>query len=238
MIDTGTGTTLSYSLSSVGSGTRLAAFDDDGTLQIVARFAAGTRIATPGGGLAVEGLAPGHRVLGAWGEAMRVVWLGHRRLDCARHPRPRDVWPVRVRAHAFLPGMPARDLLQSPDHAAFLAPPGMRPVLVPVRCLINGRSVAQLRRRHLTYWHVELERHAVMLAEGLPCDSYLDTGNRHAFENGEPALTLHPDFTAAYWDAGSPHNRGTCRARRTARSGHATGAQSSQSKQGCVAGLA
>jgi hypothetical protein len=34
----------------------------------------------------------------------------------------------------------------------------------------------------------------VVLAEGLPAESYLDTGNRNAFE-GEVTLLAHPDFS-------------------------------------------
>jgi hypothetical protein len=132
---------------------------------------------------------------------MAVRWLGHRDIACARHPRPHEVWPVRVRAGAFQPGVPSRDLLLSPDHALFLAPPGMRPVLVPVRCLIDGASVVQERVHRITYWHVELEHHAVLLAEGLPCESFLDTGNRSAFANGGAAMQLHPDFAARAWAA-------------------------------------
>jgi hypothetical protein len=41
---------------------------------------------------------------------------------------------------------------------------------------------------------VELPRHDVILAEGLPVESYLDTGNRAIFENGGLPLRLHPDL--------------------------------------------
>jgi hypothetical protein len=176
----------------------------------VACFAAGTRIATVAGEVPVECLAIGDHVRGPWGEAMKVRWLGFRQVDCARHPRPDSVWPVRVRAGAFRPGVPARDLFLSPDHALFIAPPGMRPVLIPVRCLIDGASVARRRVARVVYWHVELERHAVLLAEGLPCESFLDTGNRAAFANGGPAVQLHPDFAASRWaaQACAPQARG------------------------------
>ena len=46
----------------------------------------------------------------------------------------------------------------------------------------------------MTYWHVELDRHDAVLAEGLACETYLDTGNRDAFENAAPAVQLHPVF--------------------------------------------
>jgi hypothetical protein len=167
----------------------------------LACFAEGTRIATGRGQVPVEALHVGDRVLGPWGETMAVRWLGHRRVDCARHPRPEAVQPVKVRAGAFRPGVPSRDLYLSPDHALFIAPPGMRPVLIPVHLLIDGDSVVRQTVARVTYWHVELERHAVLLAEGLPCESYLDTGNRADFDNGGPAVRLHPEFAATHWDA-------------------------------------
>jgi hypothetical protein len=49
------------------------------------------------------------------------------------------------------------------------------------------------------YWHVELDAHDVMLAEGLPAESYLDTGNRTAFANGGAFVEAHPDFAPRHW---------------------------------------
>ncbi len=155
---------------------------------ITACFAQGTRIATSRGPVAVEALCEGDRLLTASGRLAPVRWLGHRRTDLKRHPSPHDVMPVRVTAGAFGPSLPSRDLVLSPDHAVFVDGH-----LVPVRHLVNGASIVQETRASITYWHVELDRHDVILAEGLPCESYLDTGNRHAFEGGS-ALALHPDF--------------------------------------------
>jgi hypothetical protein len=151
-------------------------------------FASGTRIATATGETSVESLRVGDLVRLARGGTARIRWLGHRRVRCARHPKPQDVQPVRVRAGALGVGRPARDLVLSPDHAVFL-----RGALIPVRYLVNGASIAQETVESVTYWHVELDRHDVLLAEGLPCESFLDTGNRAAFDNAD-ALELHPDF--------------------------------------------
>jgi hypothetical protein len=49
-------------------------------------------------------------------------------------------------------------------------------------------------REQVTYFHVELARHDVLVAEGLPVESYLDTGNRAMFANAGVAMMLHPDF--------------------------------------------
>ncbi len=157
-------------------------------------FASGTRILTTGGEVAVEALAVGCAVPTLSGRVAPVRWLGHRSIDCARHSRPQDVWPVRVRAGAFAEASPLRDLLLSPDHSVFI-----EGVLIPIRHLVNGATIAQERADRITYWHVELPGHAVLLAEGLPVESYLDTGNRAAFANGGAVAMAQADFARGVW---------------------------------------
>ena len=101
--------------------------------------------------------------------------------------------PVRVRAEAFGAGCPHADLRLSPDHAVYCDGG-----LIPIRYLVNGVSVVQENVASVTYWHVELDRHDVVLAEGLPVESFLDTGNRGAFsgEIGAPAA-----FAFGRWEA-------------------------------------
>ena len=74
------------------------------------------------------------------GGTLPVIWLGWRDVDCARHPEPEKVWPVRVQAGAFGENQPARALLISPDHAVCVDG-----VLVPIRNLVNGATIAQIR---------------------------------------------------------------------------------------------
>ena len=155
-------------------------------------FATGTRIRTQEGDVAVEALRVGDAVVLAEGGSAAVTWIGYRHVDCRRHPKQLDVQPARVCAGAFGAGVPERDLLLSPDHAVFASG-----VLIPVRYLLNGATVRQEDVADVTYWHVELPRHAVLLAEGLPAESYLDTGNRHAFANGGATTMAHPDFGPA-----------------------------------------
>jgi T5SS/PEP-CTERM-associated repeat protein len=153
-------------------------------------FAAGTMIATPDGERAVETLRAGDVVLTADG-ARPVRWVGRRRIDLRRHARPEAAAPVRIRAGAFADGMPKRDLLVSPDHAILA-----EGVLVPARLLVNGCSVT-IDRTHarIAYHHVELDRHAILFAEGLAAESYLELGHRAFFEDADAAMTLHPDFS-------------------------------------------
>ena len=155
----------------------------------LACFAAGTRIETPEGPVAVEDLAVGGTVVTLPGGSGRIVWTGSRAVDCTRHPRPEAVWPVRVSAGAFGPGMPARDLFLSPDHAVYV-----EDVLIPVKHLVNGDSIHQVPMEHVVYHHIELDRHDVVLAEGLAAESYLDTGDRADFGSESTVIRLHPMF--------------------------------------------
>ena len=157
-------------------------------------FATGTWILTDCGAVAVENLAIGDRLITQFGAARPIKWIGHRPLDCSRHPNPRNVWPVRVAAGAFGDAQPSRDLRLSAGHAV-----AVDGALIPIRFLINGRSIAQVETATVEYWHVELDEHDVLIAEGLPAQSYLDTGNRGAFVNGGAFIEAHPDFEPKHW---------------------------------------
>ena len=158
-------------------------------------YAEGTHIRTPRGDVKIEDLLPGDTVISAFDQkAQSIKWIGRRHVDCTRHHAPETVWPVRVRAGAFGPCLPQRDLHLSRDHALYI-----EGRLVPVRCLINGESIAQVRTSRVTYYHLELERHDVVWAENLPAETFLDAGNRGAFEGA--VTDLHPDFAAQSWEA-------------------------------------
>jgi len=186
----------SFPLSLSGASGVQAVASADGAAVVVC-FRAGTRIATARGEVVVEELRIGEPARLRDGSAAPIIWVGRRSVDCLRHPQPRRVWPVRVAAGAFGEGLPQRDLWLSPDHAIFVDG-----VLIPVRYLINGASIAQVPVNEVTYYHVELPCHDVLLAEGLAVESYLDAGNRHNFANSDGPIALHPDFAPAAWEAG------------------------------------
>jgi len=170
--------------------------------QTVACFAAGTRIVTPSGAVAVERLREGDLVMTESGLHQPIKWIGRRTLDCRRHPKPETVRPIRIAPHAFGEGRPMRPLLLSPDHAVFVDD-----VLVPIKLLINGTTIRQAAAKTVTYYHIELPQHDVVLAEGLTVESYLECGNRESYENGGGVMRLYPDFSpdalsvAQRWDA-------------------------------------
>jgi len=167
------------------------------TVSEVPCFGAGTEILTPDGMIAVENLAEGDEVLSArTGEPRKIIWAGARRVDVARHANPEKVMPVRVRAGALAPGLPERDLIVSPDHALLLDGH-----LVEAKTLVNGATILwDKTRRTVTYHHIELDEHDVVLAEGIPAETYLESGNRTMFEG--TAMQLHPDFATVRDDRG------------------------------------
>ena len=103
---------------------------------------------------------------------------------------------MRVAAGAFGPGLPHADLWLSPDHAVYV-----NEVLIPVRYLVNGSTIAQVKVDSITYHHIELAQHDVLLAEGLPAESFLDMKDGSNYGRGSGAIKLYPDFTARMWEA-------------------------------------
>jgi hypothetical protein len=143
-------------------------------------FAAGTLITTTKGEIAVEDLMVGDIVVTADGAEETITWLGHRDVKVTGSNADAK-YLVRIATDAVAPGVPRRDLLVTQEHCLLLDG-----VLVPARMLVNDATITLDRSiTSYTYYHVELERHAVILAEGLATESYLDTGNRGNFANAD-----------------------------------------------------
>jgi hypothetical protein len=177
-----------YSPGTITFTTALGTYSTTGSVPC---FASGTMVSTPDGARRVEHLAAGDLVTTLSGEHRAIVWAGHRRVDIARHRAPALVRPVRIAAGAFGPSLPNADLTVSPDHNIFVGG-----VLIPAKCLVNGLNVVELDVTAVTYHHIELETHDVVLANNLPAETYLDTGNRENFAGGA-ATVAHPDFASA-----------------------------------------
>ena len=158
--------------------------------QINACFTPGTRIATPQGPIPVEALKQGDQVITASGVVRPVIWVGARAMDFTRHPLPASAQPVRIAADALAPGVPERDLRLSPDHALWLDG-----VLVPVKELIDGALITlEHDCAETVYYHLELDSHDIVLAEGAKAESFLDTGHRALFADRDGPISLHPDL--------------------------------------------
>ncbi|MBB3385139.1 Hint domain-containing protein (plasmid) [Rhizobium sp. WW22] len=146
------------------------------TLTFTSCFLRGTLIRTPEGDTPVEDLRVGDLVVTHNGVA-DIKWVGRRRLDPKAIDKPRDTLPIRIRVGAFAENIPSRDLYVSPDHCMFL-----EESLIPAKFLINGTTVTQeATLAPFEYFHIELEQHSIILAEGAPTETYLDLGGRMSF---------------------------------------------------------
>lgn len=192
-----TGNPLATGTFAVGSGPLNITSDASGNLLFdpASCFLRGTGILTADGVRAVEDLHVGDEVATRVnGETVfrPIIWVGHRAVDVAATGNNPDAYPVRIQANAIAANVPTRDLLVTSEHCILVD--GR---LIPVRMLVNGGSIIiDTAITSYEYFHIELEKHGILLAEGLTVESYLDTGNRGNFANSS-IPSLRPDFALA-----------------------------------------
>jgi Hint domain len=156
-------------------------------------YCAGTLIATVRGEVPVEELAIGDEVLTLSGEARPIKWIGRRGY---RQPFiGRNVMPILIRASALSENVPQRDLYVSPDHAMYI-----EEVLIAAEHLVNGVSIVRCHDvDNVQYFHIELERHDVIFAEGAAAETFVDCDNRLVFHNAAEFNELYPADAAPGW---------------------------------------
>ena len=158
-------------------------------------FRAGTRILTPHGDVPIEALAIGEAVLTLFRDVQPIKWIGRRAYDGRFIAGNRGVLPIRIAANAIADGVPCHDLDVSPKHAMLIDD-----VLVPAELLVNGVSIWQLDGvGELEYFHIELEAHDAVLAEGAASETFVDCDNRGMFQNFAEFVGLYPDDDRPRW---------------------------------------
>jgi len=144
-------------------------------------FLIGTRILTPRGEVPVEELTVGALVETLNGP-LPVKWIGRRGFKkVASSSWHKSVAPIRVARFALHDRYPHRDLYLSPWHSLFVDG-----VLIPVKHLVNDKLVVRAEmddREVIEYFHIELETHEVIFAEGAPVETLLVTDGREGFAN-------------------------------------------------------
>jgi hypothetical protein len=98
--------------------------------------------------------------------------------------------PIRIRANALGKNVPSRDFLLSPDHAILVGD-----VLIQAGALVNGISIVRETNvlGTLTYYHVELDDHSLILAENTPAETFIDNVDRLSFDNWREHEALYPE---------------------------------------------
>ena len=143
-------------------------------------FTTGVLIRTAEGVKPVETLVSGDLVWTADGGPKPIRLLLSRRISAADLRADPALRPILIRASAFGPGRPARDLRVSPQHRILVsdwrAPLlwGAEEVLVPARALVDGgKVVVDVEAREVTYFHLVFDAHEIVESEGLLSESYL-----------------------------------------------------------------
>lgn len=152
-------------------------------------FVRGTLIATSDGERPVETLRIGDEVVTASGQTKPILWIGTRSYHPSFVANNKKVQPIRIVAGALDDNLPKRDLFVAPCHAVLIDG-----ILIPAGELINHATVTQADvESQLDYFHIELEDHDCVIAEGVSAETYVDDANRNMFHNADEYYALYPN---------------------------------------------
>ena len=155
-------------------------------------FLKGTKIRTTEGEHRVEDLLIGD-MLPTYFRGMRPIqWVGRYSYGKNNPAKPwaYDAQPVRIAPSALAPNVPHADLFVTSGHALFIDD-----VLVPAEDLINGITITRYAADEfdeLEFYHIKLEGHDVIYAEGVACETLLTVSktasNFAEYETADAAL--------------------------------------------------
>ena len=155
---------------------------------VVPCYCPGTLIRTARGHKRVEKLRIGDKVMTASGALRAIKWIGRRGYAGRFIRGDKNVLPICIRAGALDDKVPKRDLWVSPHHALYLDS-----VLIEAKDLVNSVSIVQADRvEKVEYFHIELDSHDVIIAEGALAESYIDDHSRALFHNAHEYDALYP----------------------------------------------
>lgn len=182
-----------------GSTLQIGASGDGTELTAQLCFCIDTMIQTPSGRVRVQDLAVGDLVMTLSGVARPIAWIGTGAVLATRGRR-NAATPVIVRKGALADNVPTHDLRVTKGHALYLDG-----ALIPVEYLVNHSSIEwDDRAQEVTLYHIELNTHDVLIANGAPAESYRDDGNRWLFRNANSGWDLPPQEPFAPILTGGP----------------------------------
>lgn len=156
----------SFILESIGNGIEQIA---------VACFVSGTPIRTPGGDRTIEDLTIGEHVTTHDGRSVPIKWIAQRHIGGGV---ARDDFPIKFPKGCLGPNLPTSDLALSADHALLVGG-----LLIPASILCNDVIGRSDPGNSLSYFHIETDRHEIILAAGVAVETFIDVHNRAGFDN-------------------------------------------------------
>jgi Hint domain len=184
-------------------------------------FLRGTRISTAKGEAPIEDIELGDLLMTDRGQPLAVKWIGTRHFKLnnpAGKKWPEAFLPVRIARHALDGRTPRADLYVSPAHCLFVDG-----LLIPASHLINDVSIVHAMPEgveEIEYFHIELQTHEVIYAEGAAVETLLVTSDREDFDNfveyqrlygQEQLLPMKPYAPIARYDGGRSELRALLR---------------------------
>jgi hypothetical protein len=181
----GSGATTTGAASTVGATTTLSGSVVD--TSVTPCYVRGTTIAGPDEDRGVETLEIGMLLLNAAGEPARVKWIGTKSHSAACTAANPSLRPVLFQPGSIAPGIPTRALLVSPMHGMMIDD-----VIVPAAALVNGTTILRpVAESGVDYFHIELEAHDLILAEGAVAETFMDNDSRAMFDNAAEYTALY-----------------------------------------------
>jgi hypothetical protein len=151
-------------------------------------FLSGTQVKTTAGAIKIEELRIGDNVLTASGKTKPIKFIGRRKVSRGRTGPSNGDGPVKISRFAIDGKAPYSDLYVSLEHAIYLDG-----ILIRASDLVNGVTImadAKPEALSLTYFHIELDTHEAIIAEGLAVESY-QRDNLYAFDNADEYVRLY-----------------------------------------------
>lgn len=128
----------------------------------------------------VQTIQPGDSVQTLGGAAQNVLWVGKRKLSKFELDTKPELLPIKVSRGSLGPSMPNEDLFVSPQHRLLVRSSVVyrmfeeAEVLVPAKLLLEAKGIEAFTPTNgITYYHILLESHAVIWANGAEAESLL-----------------------------------------------------------------
>lgn len=172
------GAMLTVAESSQPSRLRYSTISEEVESVDAACFVSGTLIETSSGLRLVEELKAGDAVRTLDNGYRKILWIGSWDVDSIDLLYKPKLYPIRIRAGSLGENMPSRDLVVSRQHRILIGSEiskqmfGFAEVMVPAIGLVDCDGISiEDNARSVTYWHVLLEDHEVLFAEGAMVES-------------------------------------------------------------------
>lgn len=185
------------------SGNSMNATFNNGTLTTIC-YLAGTLIESEQGEVKIETLKVGDRIY-SYQQGKKILkeikWISTQH-HIVNPDLPDDLasCPVHIVRNALANNIPHKDMKVTPEHCLFL-----NGKFIPVRMLVNGYSIYYDHSiASYDYYHLELEEHSIIMADGVLSESYLNTNNHKHFHQNDNIITLKPHIKTWEKDAAAP----------------------------------